>query len=131
MIGKKILIIDDEPAIHRLLKVILEVEGFQIVGPEEHQKARKSIASGKPDVIILDIMMPEVDGFEILKMLKGDQETRHIPVIVLTVRSLKEDIEKAASLGADCYMTKPFEPSKIVEAVHAVLSGQGAGQHAG
>ncbi len=121
---KKVLVIDDEPAMHRLVQIILEVEGFQIVGMGDQDEARRSIASGKPDLIILDIMMPEVDGFEILRMLKGDQETRDIPVIVLTVRNMEEDVRKAKALGADVYMTKPFQPSELVEAVHSALSAR-------
>ncbi len=117
MPGKRILVIDDEPAIHKLLRVILEHEGFQIIGLEQREGKMETVARGKPDLIILDIMMPEVDGFEILKMLKEDEETRDIPVLVLTVRSLREDREKAAALGADLYMTKPFQPAELVEAV--------------
>lgn len=128
MNGKRVLVIDDEPAMHKLLKVILEGEGFQIVKPEERQAARKLVKGKKPDVIILDIMMPEVDGFEILKRLKGDQETRQIPVMVLTVRNHREDIEKARFLGADLYMTKPFNPSDLLEAVNSLLSGSDSGQ---
>jgi len=121
---KKVLVIDDEPAMHRLVQIILEVEGFQIVGMGDQDETRRSIASGKPDLIILDIMMPEVDGFEILRMLKGDQETRDIPVIVLTVRNMEEDVRKAMALGADIYMTKPFQPSELVDAVHTALSAK-------
>jgi len=123
---KKILIIDDEPAIHRLLKTILETEGYSILGIEERGDTRESVARGKPDLIILDLMMPEVDGFEILESLKSDEQTRDIPVIILTVRSLKEDREKAMALGADLYITKPFRPEDLVQAVRKVLSGTGA-----
>ena len=107
---------------HRLLKVILEDEGFQIVGAEEHDKAQQSIIGGRPDLIILDIMMPEVNGFDILKMLKEDEDTRQIPVLVLTVRNLKADIDKAMSLGANHYMTKPFEPAELIAAVKELVS---------
>lgn len=120
--NKKVLIIDDEPSIHKLITIILEEEGFQIVGPQAHDEARRSVKKGKPDIIILDIMMPEVDGFDVLKMLKGDTDTMHIPVIVLSVRNLKNDIDKALSLGADNYLTKPFEPAKLVEAINAALA---------
>jgi DNA-binding response OmpR family regulator len=120
---KKILVIDDEPAIHKLLKVILEDEGFQIVGSGKPLSTAQSILGGKPDLIILDIMMPEVNGFDILKMLKEDEETRNIPVIVLTVRNLKADVDKAMSLGANCYMTKPFEPAELIDNVNRLLSG--------
>ncbi|NPV60559.1 MAG: response regulator [Actinobacteria bacterium] len=123
---RKVLVIDDEPAMHRLVQIILEVEGFEIVGMGNQEEATKAVASGKPDLIILDIMMPEVDGFEILRMLKGDEETRDIPVIVLTVRNMEEDVRKAKSLGAEIYMTKPFQPSELVDAVHAALSADKA-----
>lgn len=117
---KRVLVIDDEPAIHKLLQIILEHEGFQILGMEERREARRTVAQSKPDVIILDIMMPEVDGFEILKMLKEDAMTRDIPILVLTVRILREDREKAMALGADLYMTKPFDPSELVDAVRSL-----------
>ena len=123
--GKRVLVIDDEPAIHRLLQIILEHEGFQILGMEERMEARRTVVQGKPDVIILDIMMPEVDGFEILKMLKEDAETRDIPILILTVRILREDREKAMALGADLYMTKPFDPSELVDAVRSLTGPAG------
>jgi DNA-binding response OmpR family regulator len=122
MENKKILVIDDEPAIHKLLKVILEDEGFEIVGAEGHNIAAQPIIGGKPDLIILDIMMPEVNGFDILKMLKEDEDTQKIPVLVLTVRNLKADVDKAMSLGANCYMTKPFEPTELINNVKTLLS---------
>jgi len=121
--GKKVLVIDDEPAMHQLLKVILEGDGFELVGPKEHGEAESYVRKRRPDLIILDIMMPEVDGFEILEGLKGDEKTRHIPVIVLSVLNVEEDIDRALSLGADLYLTKPFDPSDLLEAVHSVLSG--------
>jgi len=122
MTGKKVLVIDDEPAMHHLLKVILEGDGFELVGPEEHGEAGNSIKGKQPDLIILDIMMPEVDGFEILEGLKRDEDTKRIPVIILSVRNMEEDINKAISMGADLYLTKPFDPSGLLGAIHSVLS---------
>ena len=121
---KKILVIDDEPSMHRLLKLILEDEGFSVVEPEESSEAAASIAVGKPDAIILDIMMPEVSGFEVLRMLKDDEGTRDIPVIILSVRSFEEDIQKAMSLGAERYMTKPFQPTELLELIKEVLAAR-------
>jgi DNA-binding response OmpR family regulator len=125
--GKKVMVIDDEPAIHRLIKIILEDEGFLIIGPSEHREAKQSVMGGKPDIIILDIMMPEVDGFDILRMLKEDEETMNIPVIILSVRSFHEDIDKAMSLGANHYMTKPFEPSDLVDSIKTLLAARDNG----
>lgn len=121
MPGERILVIDDEPAIHRLIRTILEREGFKLVGPDDEARYDNSIKTTKPDLIILDLMMPEVSGFDILEMLKKDEDTMHIPVIVLTVRTLKEDVDRALELGAECFMAKPFEPSELVEAVQSTL----------
>jgi two-component system alkaline phosphatase synthesis response regulator PhoP/two-component system response regulator VicR len=123
---KKILVIDDEPAVHRLLQIILEDEGFHIVGLDESEETRRSISKGKPDLIILDIMMPELDGFDVLRMLKGDEETQDIPVIILSARNRREDMDKAKKLGADIYLTKPFQPTELLKAVRSVGSSQSA-----
>jgi DNA-binding response OmpR family regulator len=123
---KKILVIDDEPSVHRLLEIILEDEGFLVVGPGEGGDPSQYMAKGKPDVIILDIMMPEVNGFDILRMLKDDDDTRDIPVIILSVRSFEEDMERADSLGAEIYMTKPFQPAELVKAIREILSSNSA-----
>ncbi len=123
---KKILVIDDEPSMHQLLQIILEEEDFIVVGPAESEGTSQYMAGGKPDAIILDIMMPEVNGFDILRMLKDDDDTRHIPVIILSVRSFEEDIEKARSLGAEVYMTKPFQPADLVQTIRDVLSSSNA-----
>lgn len=117
-----ILVIDDEPAIHKLIKLILENEGFRIVGQEdEGGHPVPSLRGERPDLIILDLMMPDVDGFEILEALKKDEDTRDIPVIVLTVRHLPEDMEKARRLGAEYYLTKPFDPQVLVDTVREAL----------
>jgi CheY-like chemotaxis protein len=119
----KVLVIDDEPSIHKLIAFILEEEGFVVLSHEAHEEAKRLVDRGRPDVIILDIFMPEVDGFDILKMLKSDEETSHIPVIILSVSNMQLDKEKASSLGAYRYLTKPFEPARLVEAVKDALNG--------
>lgn len=126
MYRKKIMVIDDEPAVHRLLQIILGDEGYDIVGLGVSEDAGISVSSGKPDIIILDIMMPELDGFEILDMLKSDEETRDIPVIILSARNRREDQEKARRLGADTYITKPFQPAELLRAVESVDLNRGA-----
>ncbi len=125
---KKVMVIDDEPAIHRLLQIILEGEGYLIVGPEEPGEAGSTLSGSKPDLIILDIMMPEMNGFDVLRMLKSDPETRGIPVLILTVRNMMEDMEKARVLGADAYMTKPFQPAELVKAIRSLSSNHSSCQ---
>lgn len=121
---KKILVIDDEPAIHRLLQIILEGEGFLVIGPVEGGRAAPALSGEKPDLIILDIIMPEVDGFDVLQILKEDEETRDIPVLILTASNRSMDMEKARRMGAVDYLTKPFQPAELLEAVRSASASQ-------
>jgi CheY-like chemotaxis protein len=119
--GKKILVIDDEPSLHEMLRVILELGGYQVVGNTPQITGSNHLKESKPDLIILDLMMPEVDGFEILKRLKDDQATRDIPVVICTVRDYPEDHATAEELGASRYITKPFEPSDFLDIIGEAL----------
>lgn len=124
---KKILVIDDEPAIHRLLQIILEGEGFMVIGPVEGGGAAPALSRNKPDLIILDILMPEVDGFDVLQILKEDEETRDIPVLILTSSNRSVDMEKARRMGAVDYLTKPFQPAELLQAVRSASASQSSG----
>ena len=119
--SKRILVIDDEPSLHEMLRVILELGGYQAVGNQPGATGGKELTESKPDLIVLDLMMPDVDGFEILRRLKGDEETRDIPVVICTVRDYPEDHMLAQELGASRYITKPFEPSEFLEVISEVL----------
>jgi len=128
---KKILVIDDEPAVHRLLQIILEVEGFDIVGMEGDEGSGSVVSRSKPDLIILDIRMPEVNGLEVLRMLKTDEDTRNIPVIILTASNHHDDREMARRLGAERYLTKPFQPAELLKAVRAASATRDASHCSG
>jgi CheY-like chemotaxis protein len=128
---KKILVIDDEPAVHRLLQIILEEEGFDIVGMEGQEGSGSAVSKSKPDLIILDIRMPEVNGLEILRMLKSDEDTHNIPVIILTASNRHDDQEKARRLGAERYLTKPFQPAELLKAVRAASPARDASHCSG
>lgn len=124
--GKKILVIDDEPSLHEMLRVILELGGYQVVGSSPRVNGSHDFKEAKPDLIVLDLMMPEVDGFEILRRLKADEDTRDIPVIICTVRDYPEDHAQAEELGAARYVTKPFEPSDFLEIIGEALDEAGS-----
>ena len=113
-----VLIADDEPRMTRFIRMNLELEGYQVVeahnGLEVLDKARTSL----PDLVILDVMMPKLDGFETLEMLR---EVSNVPVIMLTVRADEEDKVRGLELGADDYVTKPFGARELVSRVKAVL----------
>ena len=105
---KRILIADDEYTIRELIEMTLESD-YEVIKAEDGLEALK-MAQSKPDLIILDIMMPKLDGFEVCKRLKSDRETRGIPIIMLTAKHQIEDVNNAESCGVDEYITKPFEP---------------------
>jgi len=115
--GKQVLIVDDEPAILAAVKELLEPLGYRTVGCQSGSQAVARARQMEPDAIILDIMMPEIDGYDVLRLLKGDPTTSEIPVIVLSVL---EDKEKAMDLGAAEYIRKPFEKSTLLDNVRAL-----------
>ncbi|MFL7838577.1 MAG: response regulator transcription factor [Candidatus Promineifilaceae bacterium] len=113
-----ILVVDDEARMRRFIRMNLELEGYQVVEAENGVQALDQIRKYTPDLVIMDVMMPEMDGFETLGMLR---EISTVPVILLTVRSEEEDITRGLNLGADDYITKPFSPRELNSRVSAVL----------
>ncbi|MBN1977264.1 MAG: response regulator transcription factor [Anaerolineae bacterium] len=115
---KPILVVDDEPRMTRFIRMNLELEGFQVVEAHNGLEALEKVRTDLPDLVILDVMMPELDGFETLEMLR---EISAVPVIMLTVRADEDDKVRGLELGADDYVTKPFGARELVSRVRAVL----------
>ncbi len=113
-----VLVVDDEPRIIRFVRINLEMEGFRVIEAADGLEALNQVRVKMPDMVLLDVMMPEMDGFETLRMIR---ETDSVPVIMLTVRSSEADKVRGLDLGADDYMTKPFSPRELVSRVRAVL----------
>jgi len=120
--AKKILIVEDEKSILKLESLLLTAKGYQVQGVEEGSAAIEAVKSFRPDLVLLDIMLPGIDGFEICRRLKADRETRGIPVVMLTARNSCQDIIRGKEAGASCYITKPFKTSVMVETVQNVLA---------
>jgi DNA-binding response OmpR family regulator len=118
---KLIAIVDDEPDIVELVSLHLEKAGFKAKGFLEAERFLKFLDKTKPDLIILDLMLPDADGFEICKYLKAKEELSSIPVIMLTAKDEESDKILGLELGADDYVTKPFSPKELVARVKAVL----------
>jgi two-component system KDP operon response regulator KdpE len=112
------LVVDDESRMRRFIRMNMELEGYQIIEAENGLVALEQIRQHTPDLVIMDVMMPEMDGFETLKLLR---EISTVPVILLTVKSDEDDKIQGLSLGADDYVTKPFSPRELVTRVTAVL----------
>ncbi len=113
-----ILVVDDESRMRRFIRMNMELEGYQIVEANNGITALEQIRQHTPDLVIMDVMMPEMDGFETLKLLR---EISTVPVILLTVKSDEEDKIQGLGLGADDYVTKPFSPRELSSRVSAVL----------
>lgn len=113
-----ILVVDDEPRMIRFIRMNLELEGYQVVEARNGLEALEQARQHLPDLIIMDVMMPEMDGFETLRLLR---EISTVPIILLTVRSDEEDRIHGLELGADDYITKPFSPRELNSRVNAVL----------
>ena len=117
---QRVLVVDDEPDVRLLCRVNLEAEGFQ-VSEASNGEALSIAALDKPDAIVLDLMMPGMDGWEVLSHLKADPYTEHIPVIIVTARSSQEERRRGLSEGAAAFVTKPFDPGKLGDHVREVL----------
>jgi two-component system alkaline phosphatase synthesis response regulator PhoP len=117
----KILVVDDEVYIVHILDFSLGVEGYDVVTAFDGEQALAKVAQDRPDLIVLDIMMPKLDGYETCKRLKGDAATRNIPVILLSAKGRNVDQKVGFEVGADDYITKPFSPRKLVDRINSIL----------
>ena len=115
--AKRVLIAEDEPNIVESLSFLLERAGFEVLVESDGREALQAARANVPDVLILDVMLPGLDGYEILRQLKSDDNTSALPVLMLTAKGQREDRETALNCGADLFITKPFSNAEIVEAV--------------
>lgn len=113
-----ILVVDDEARMRRFIRMNMELEGYQIIEANNGVEALEQVRQFTPDLVIMDVMMPQMDGFEALRLLR---EISTVPVILLTVKDEEEDKIQGLGLGADDYITKPFSPRELVSRVEAVL----------
>jgi len=119
---KKILIVEDEESLLKLESILLISKGFDVKGVPNGRAALEAVAEDKPDLVLLDIMLPEIDGFEVCRQLKSDPATRHIPVIMLTAKKSREDMVRGEKVGADWYITKPFKSAMVIETIQRFLA---------
>lgn len=118
---EKILVVDDEEDIRELVKYNLAREGYKIFCASSGEKALKKARAKLLDLIVLDLMLPGIDGLEVTKILKNDPKTQHIPIIMLTAKEEEADIVTGLELGADDYITKPFSPRVLVARIRAAI----------
>ena len=125
MIGQTILVVDDEANIVELARIYLEQEGFRVQSAADGATALELVARQPPALMVLDLMLPAVDGWEVCRRIRADKAARDLPIIMLTARD--EDVDKIVGLelGADDYVTKPFNPRELVARVRAILRRAG------
>lgn len=120
----KILVVDDDEHILRSLSQYLELEDFNVVSASSGPEALALFAKEKPDLLVLDVMMPGMDGFQVLETLRKDPETAGVPVLMLTARDQHNDILKGYQMGATSYLVKPFNLDELVEAIREVFASK-------
>jgi two-component system phosphate regulon response regulator PhoB len=118
---KKLLIADDELGIRRLVRMTLESDQYEIIEAADAQEALGMARAHRPELVLLDVMMPKGTGFDVCRALKQDPETKDITVVMLTARSQKSDVAEGEVAGADDYFTKPFSPVNLVRKVDQIL----------
>ncbi len=117
----KVLVVDDEEYIQHILSFSFGAEGYDVVTASDGEEGIDKARNQKPDVIVMDIMMPKMDGYEACKRLKSDPQTRNIPVILLTAKGRDTDRKLGSEAGADDYVVKPFSPGRLIERVEGIM----------
>jgi len=117
----KILVIEDNPDFLETVSDIFELEGYKVITALDGSEGLRKVREDKPDLLILDIMLPDVDGFEVCHCLRADPKTARLPIIMLTARTLPEEQKMGFETGADDYLTKPVAPSELLARVKALL----------
>jgi DNA-binding response OmpR family regulator len=121
---KRILLVDDHQTVFRLLEAIVRIKGYKLIYAESGQKGIVMARQELPDLVLLDVMMPDIDGFKVCQYLKENPETKDIPVMFLTARGAEGDLETGRKAGADGFMTKPFQTIEVLKQIEKLLDGE-------
>lgn len=119
---KKILLIEDEPDFRQVLRMRLETQGYDIIEAEDGVMGLEMARHQQPDLIIVDVMLPKMNGFKVARLLKYDEKYKNIPLVILTVMSQPNDLKVGQDVGADCYIIKPYQPQELLNKISALIS---------
>jgi len=120
--AKKILITEDSPTVLEILKSVLAEEGYEVIAASDGQQALNLAKTEKPDLMVLDLMLPKIDGYKVCRMLKFDEKYKDIPIIMLTARTNETDEKLGKEVGADAYIRKPFQPEVVIDEIKKLLN---------
>lgn len=119
---QKILVVEDEESLLKLESLLLSSRGYQVFSVKDGRDALECVEKEMPDLVLLDVMLPGVDGFDVCRHVKSNPVTSHIPVILLTAKKAKEDMARGEEVGADFYITKPFKSAMVIATVQRLLN---------
>ncbi|HEY5675077.1 MAG TPA: response regulator [Malonomonas sp.] len=119
---KKILIVEDEESLLKLESILLTTKGYLVQGVTTGLAALEAMDEELPDLVLLDVMLPKMDGFEVCSRIKQNPETRHIPIILLTAKKTPEDVARGKEVGADHYITKPFKSAMVMDIIESLIN---------
>ena len=119
----RILVVEDEESLLKLESILLSSKGYNVTGVMDGKSALEEVMAHRPDLVILDIMLPEIDGFEVCRRIKENPATSTIPVVMLTAKKNSQDVARGAEVGANAYLTKPFKSAKVIEVIEELLGG--------
>ena len=118
---QRILVVEDEESLIMLVTIILTAQGYEVVGARDGGTALRELAGGRFDLVLLDVMLPDMDGFDICRKIREEPVTSQLPVIMLTARKSRGDQSEGRQAGADAFITKPFKGAAVVEAMRALI----------
>ncbi len=119
----RILVVEDEESLLKLESILLSSKGYNVTGVMDGKSALEEVMAHRPDLVILDIMLPEIDGFEVCRRIRENPATSTIPVVMLTAKKNSQDVARGAEVGANAYLTKPFKSAKVIEVIEELLGG--------
>ncbi len=119
----RILVVEDEESLLKLESILLSSKGYNVTGVMDGKSALEEVMTHRPDLVILDIMLPEIDGFEVCRRIRENPATSTIPVVMLTAKKNSQDVARGAEVGANAYLTKPFKSAKVIEVIEELLGG--------
>ncbi|MHB8080477.1 MAG: response regulator transcription factor [Candidatus Krumholzibacteriia bacterium] len=123
--ARKILVVDDQENIARIVRMMLENKGYATIWAGDGAEALRLAKAEEPDLILLDVMLPKIDGFKVCRLLKFDKKYSHIPIVLLTAKSSPGDKQTGREVGADYYLEKPFQPVQLIQVIEQLLSLEG------
>ncbi|MGH2759146.1 MAG: response regulator transcription factor [Actinomycetota bacterium] len=118
----RVLVVDDDPQVLKLLRVNFELEGYDVLTATNGEEALDLVGRDSPDAIVCDVMMPGIDGLEVVRRLRAQPDTAGVPLVVVSAKAQRADVKAGLELGADAYVTKPFDPSELLTVVSDLLA---------